>query len=187
MTLTNVFDLLLENFYIGFIFWMVCTRTLMFHECSLLEWEDLSMGTNNYDLMNLVFDYFLKTLILAVSLEWYVLGLWYFTWVFLLTRLLLGWQKFWIYDTLVFDLLIQNFNRGFDISCKCSLWQDLPTGTNSFDLDLGVWPIYWILKSYNRSPNITKMQSEIYLVDMFRPKTLLNTFRYPLMRIYRPP
>jgi hypothetical protein len=65
----------------------------------------------------------LKTLILTVTFEWYVLGLWYFTWVFLVTRLFHGYQNFdLVILTLVFDLLIGNFNldHNFWMVCTCT-------------------------------------------------------------------
>jgi hypothetical protein len=60
-------------------------------------WQDLSMGTKNFDLVTLVFD-LLKTLTLAISFEWYILGLWYFTWENILTRPFRGYQTIWPSD-----------------------------------------------------------------------------------------
>jgi hypothetical protein len=61
--------------------------------------------------------YLLKTLTLAVSFEWYVLGPWYFTRVFLMTiylDLFMGTKIFHLLNLiLVFDLLIEYFNFGY--------------------------------------------------------------------------
>jgi hypothetical protein len=62
----------------------------------------------------LSFCHLLKTLALAITFEWYVLGLWYFTRIFLVTRPLHGYKKFDLVTlSLVFDLLIENFNLGY--------------------------------------------------------------------------
>jgi hypothetical protein len=65
--------------------------------------------------------YLLKTLTLVISFEWYVLGLWYFSWVFLLKRLFCGYHRFDIVTlTLMFNLLIENFNHAYIFWVVCT-------------------------------------------------------------------
>jgi hypothetical protein len=47
-----VFNLLIENFNLGYIFWLVGT-----HECFF--WQDLSVGTNKFDLATVTLVFYL--------------------------------------------------------------------------------------------------------------------------------
>jgi hypothetical protein len=67
-----------QKLNLGYIFWMVGIRALTFH-MSIPCNKTFSLRPWPWCLT-----YLLKTLILAISFERYVLGLWYFTWVFLL-------------------------------------------------------------------------------------------------------
>jgi hypothetical protein len=152
MTLTLMFDQLIKKFNLGYNVQIVCTKTLIFHECSL--WQILFMGTKMFEFVTLTFmfdllikkfnlayniwiictraliihmsvpygktfpwvpdfltmwpwpwclTYLLKTLTLAITFKWYILGWWYFTWVFLVTRSFHRYQNIWPCD---FDLNI---------------------------------------------------------------------------------
>jgi hypothetical protein len=64
----------------------------------------------------------LNTLTMSKSFEWYVEGLWYFTWVFLETRFVLflvGTNRFDLM-TLTFVLLIENFSDGYIFCIVCA-------------------------------------------------------------------
>ena len=55
--------------------------------------------------------YFLKTLTLLITFEQWVLKLWYFKWVYFVTRLSVGTKIFYLVTlTLEFDLFSKNFN-----------------------------------------------------------------------------
>jgi hypothetical protein len=88
LTLTFVFNLHIENFNLAYIFWIVCSRIWIFHMnvCCDKSFQWVPTGLTLWT-WPLHLTYLLKTLILAVSFEWYVLGFWYFTWVFFETRL----------------------------------------------------------------------------------------------------
>ena len=62
-----MYDLLIKNFNLGYNFQMVCTRMLIFDECSL--WQDLFMGTKIFDLvtLTLMFDLLIKNFNLAYN------------------------------------------------------------------------------------------------------------------------
>jgi hypothetical protein len=106
-------------------------------------WQDIFVGTKKLTLWNWRLTYFWKTLLFAISFEWHVLGLSYFTWMFLRTRSFRGYQQIWLCDI---DLGVWpsylNFNHAyifwmiqdFDVSHEYLLWQVLSVGTNSFDL-----------------------------------------------------
>jgi hypothetical protein len=114
--LTLTFDLLIENFNIGYIFWLKSTKALTFHMSVSCDktflWVPKNMTFWPWCLTHL-----LKTLTLAITFEWYILRLWYFTWVFLVTKFYDGYKRFDLVTlTLVFNLLIDNFNLG------CIFW-----------------------------------------------------------------
>jgi hypothetical protein len=101
--------------------------------------------------------YVLKTLTLAISLEWYLLGLHYFTWVFLVTIPSHGCQLIWpcdldhgvwpTYWKLYFWIyLLNGMNPNFNIWRKCSLYNsfDLVTLTLVFDLLIENYNLYYI-------------------------------------------
>jgi hypothetical protein len=98
-------------------------------------WEDISVGTNRFDPVTLV-TYIFKTLIMPrVSFEWYLLGLWYFTWV--------GTNWFDLVTlTFLFDLLTETLSLAISLEWYVLefwyftrvLWQELSVGTNKFDL-----------------------------------------------------
>jgi hypothetical protein len=113
---TLVFGLLIKNFNIGHNFWMVCTRALIFQlsiSCDkTFLWvpKVLTLWPWPWCLMCL-----LKMLSLAITFEWYVLGLLYFTWVFLVTKPFHRYQNFWSCDL---DLGVwptyKNINLGYN-------------------------------------------------------------------------
>jgi hypothetical protein len=109
--LTLVFDQLFQNFNLCYIFWMIFQLNVPFHKTS--PWEQTSLSFKPWPLC---LTYFFKSLTLAISFEWYVLGLCYFTLVFLVTLALS--MRTNIFDlvtlTLVFDLLFKNFSSTFD-------------------------------------------------------------------------
>jgi hypothetical protein len=96
VTLTLMFDLFIKNFNLGYNFQMVCTGMLIFHmsiPCDkIFSWvpKFLTMWPWRWCLT-----YLLKTLTLAITFKWYVLGCWYFTWVFLVTRSFHVYQTLW--------------------------------------------------------------------------------------------
>jgi hypothetical protein len=111
--LTLKLDLLIENFNIGYIFWLISTKALTFHMSVSCDKTFLLVPTNMTFwpwCLNL-----LKTLTLAITFEWYILGLWYFTWVFLVIKPYHGYKRFDLVTlTLVFKPLIDNFNLGYN-------------------------------------------------------------------------
>jgi hypothetical protein len=94
--LTLMFDIHIENFNHAHILWLVCTNILIFHIGVCCD-KMISVGTNRFDFVYLtfMFDLLTENLILAISFEWYVLGFWYFTWVFVVTRPFRGYQQVW--------------------------------------------------------------------------------------------
>jgi hypothetical protein len=104
-------------------------------------------GYEKIDLVTstLAFDVLIKNFTSAISFEWYVLELWYFTWVFIVTKTFHGYQINWTceLDQLIHKFLLNGMYLNFDISHECFFWQDLSMGFNKFDLDLSVWPTYW--------------------------------------------
>jgi hypothetical protein len=94
--LTFALDLLNEKFNLGYIFWMVCTRTLIFHMrvCCVKSFQWVSTGLTLWP-WRLCLTSLLKTLTLAVSFEWYVLRLWYFTWSVPWDKTLPRYQQIW--------------------------------------------------------------------------------------------
>ena len=71
-------------------------------------WQFLLVGINRFDLVTLTFMFdSLKTSTLTVFFEWYVLGLWYFTWV--TNDPTTSPKRFdLVTSTLMFDLHIEN-------------------------------------------------------------------------------
>jgi hypothetical protein len=104
LCLTNIMKTLTMPISFNSIFYDFDTS----RECFL--WQILLVGINRFDCVTLVtltfmFD-LLKTSTFAVSFEWYVLGLWYFTWV-----MTLPWSpnRFdFVISILMFDLHIEN-------------------------------------------------------------------------------
>jgi hypothetical protein len=90
---TLVFDLLMENLNLGYIFWLVGISALIFHMSAPCD-KTFPWVPNNLILWPWCLTYFLKTLTLAISFDWYVLRPWYFTWIFLVTRLFHGYKNF---------------------------------------------------------------------------------------------
>jgi hypothetical protein len=99
VTLTLMLDLLIKNFNLGYNFQMICTRMLIFHmsvPCDKnFSWvpKFLTLWPWPWYLT-----YLLKTFTLPITFEWYVLALWYFTWVFLMARPFHGYKTFWPCD-----------------------------------------------------------------------------------------
>jgi hypothetical protein len=114
VTLTMVFDQHSENFNNTYdIISMVYTRTLIFHikVCCNKSFPWVPTGLTMLP-WPVCFTYWLKTLTLAVSFEWYLLGLWYFTCQCSLTQdLPMSTNRYDIVTlTLVFGLHIEIFN-----------------------------------------------------------------------------
>ena len=99
LTLTLKFDLLFKNFNIGHNFWMACGVTFIIHMCVpydkpfLLVPNVLTSWSWPWTLTH-----FSKTLTLAITFEWQVMGLSYFTCVFLITIPFYWYQNFWPSD-----------------------------------------------------------------------------------------
>jgi hypothetical protein len=164
MTLTLVLDLHIENINHAYIFWKVCSRILMFVVTNPFigyqqDWH-LHWVPTRLTLWPWPFclTYLLKTLTLAVSCEWYVLGL-------LIFHRSVLWDKIppWVPTgltlTLTIDLHIENFNfcYNFQIVCTrtwiyhdCSLWQGLSMANDVttiieqviWQCELSIWPIF---------------------------------------------
>ena len=140
-----------------------CKSFYISHEYSL--WQDLSMGASIFYPVTWPwrFTSFLKTFTIIISFEQPVLELWYFTWVFFVTKPFYGYQHLLPCDldlvtlTLEFDLFSKNFNLAnnfwtvsarvllFHLSIFCDkffLWIPLFLPC---DVDLGVSPIFWRL------------------------------------------
>jgi hypothetical protein len=141
------------NFNLAYNFWMVCTRASIFHmsvPCGkTFPWVPncLTMWPWPWCLT-----YLLKTLTLAITFKWYVLGRRYFTWVFLVTRSFNGYQNFDIVTlTLVFDLLVENFNLVYNIwmvSTRALIFRmSVPCDKTIpwVPTDLTLWPWPWYL------------------------------------------
>jgi hypothetical protein len=74
-----------KNFNLGYNFQMVCTRMLIFH--TSVPYDKIFSWVQNFLTMwPWHLTYLFKTLTLAITFKWYVLGCWYFTWVFFVTR-----------------------------------------------------------------------------------------------------
>jgi hypothetical protein len=77
---------------LGFNFWLVSTRTLIFHTSipcdKTFPWVEKCLN------LTLVFDLLIENLNFGYIFCLYVLGLWRFTWMFLVTRPFGGYQKF---------------------------------------------------------------------------------------------
>jgi hypothetical protein len=74
---TKIFDLDIWPTYLAYIFWMVCTRALEFH-MSIPYGKTCPWVPNVLTLWPWSLTYLLKTLTLAITFKWYVLGCWYF-------------------------------------------------------------------------------------------------------------
>jgi hypothetical protein len=145
---TLVFDLYIQNFSHAYIFWMVCTWTLIFHMCvccdKSFQWAPIDLTLWHWPLC---LTYFLKTL--ALAFEWYVLEFWYFT-VFLWQDLSVDTFKFDLLAlAFVFDWLAENFNLGYIFWMVCTttliFHVSVPWDKNfpCVQTDLTLWP--WCL------------------------------------------
>jgi hypothetical protein len=152
---TKIFDHV--TFNLGYNFQMVCTRMLIFHmsvSCDkIFSWvpKFLTMWPWPWCLT-----YLLKTLILAITFKRYVLGCWYFTWVFLVTRSFHGYQNVltlwlwpWCLTLLLKTLTLAITFKWYVLGCWYFTWVFLVTRSLHgyqtfwpFDLDLDVWPSY---------------------------------------------
>jgi hypothetical protein len=91
--LNLMFDPIIKNFNRGYNFQMVCTRMLVF-QMSVPCDKIFSYVPNILTLWPWCLTYLLYILTLAITFKWYVLGCWYFTWLFLETRSFHGYQTF---------------------------------------------------------------------------------------------
>ena len=152
VTLTLVFDLLIKNFNLGHNTFMVSIRALIFHmsvPCDkAFPWvpKFLTLWPWPWCLT-----YLLKTLTLAITFKWHVLGCWYFTWVFLVIRPFHGYQQIWpwcltyLLKTLTLPITREWYVLGFWYFAWVFLVTRPFHGYQHFwpcDLDLGVWPTY---------------------------------------------
>jgi hypothetical protein len=153
--LTLTFDLIIENINIGYIFWLVSTKALTFHMSVSYDKTFLWMPTN-MTFLPLCLTHLSKTFTMAIIFEWYILGLLYFTWVFLVTKPYHGYKRFDLVTlTLVFNLLIDNFNLGYIFwLVVLGLWYfmsvflvDLSVGTNNLISWSWPWCLTYILKT----------------------------------------
>ena len=95
VSLTLEFDLLFKNFNLAYNFWTVSARALIFHmiiPCDkTFQWVPLFFTLWPWPWS---LTHFLKTLTLLITVELWVLELWYFTWVLLVIRPLSGYHYF---------------------------------------------------------------------------------------------
>jgi hypothetical protein len=154
-----VFDLRIENFYLGHIFWIVCTRTLIFYMS-----VSVTKRFHGYQqILPCNFDLNFWSIFI------YKFTLGYILWIvcrstralilrriFLMTEPFLGYKYIWPYDldldverisilALPFVLYIIGL---FNISHECSLTNrfDLETLTLMFDLLIGNFNLGYIFK-----------------------------------------
>jgi hypothetical protein len=153
-----MFDLLIKNYNLAYNYWMVCTRALIFH-MSVPYGKTFPWVPNFLIMWPLPWclTYLLKTLTLAVTFKWYVLGCWYFTWVFHVTR---SFLLDLVTLTLMFNLLIKNFNLGYDFQMVCTgtlifvmsvLWQNLFMVQNILTLWPWPWCLIYLLKTLTKA------------------------------------
>ena len=124
VTLTLVFDLLFKNFNLGYNIWMVSTRALIFH-MSVSYGKTFPWVPKVLTLWPWPLTYLLKTLTLAITFKWYVLGCWYFTWVFLVTRSLTLWP--WCLTYLLKTLILAITFKWYVQGCWYFTWVFLVT------------------------------------------------------------
>jgi hypothetical protein len=108
VTLTLMFDLFIDDLtlFIYFEWWV--KRIFYFTWVFFVTFKTRPFsGYQKFNLvtLTLVFDLLNKTFTLAISFEWYVPGLWYFTIVLLVTIHFCGYRFDFVTLTLVFDLL----------------------------------------------------------------------------------
>jgi hypothetical protein len=150
VTLTLVLDLI-QDFNLGYIFWMVCTRTLIFHmsvsSSKTFPWilTYLTLWPRPWCLT-----YILKT----ISFEWYVLGVGYFTRVIVVTSPFCGYQQVWPWDV---DLLTENFNLGHLFWLLCIrtfiFHMSVPWDKTFLEIliTMTLWPWPWCLTYISKS------------------------------------
>ena len=95
VTLTLEYDPFLENFNLAYNFGTVSVRALIFHMSTPCEktfkWVPLFLTLWPWPWS---LNHFLKTLTLLITIEQWVLELWYFTWVSLVIRPFRGYHYF---------------------------------------------------------------------------------------------
>ena len=87
-----------ENLNLANNIWTVNTRTLIFH--SSFFWDKTFLWVPTFMTLRpwpWSLTYFIENFNIANNF-WTVLELWYFIWVFFLTRPSCGYQKFWLWD-----------------------------------------------------------------------------------------
>jgi hypothetical protein len=129
-----------KNVNLGYNFWMVRVRAVIF-QMSIPFDKTFPLVPTFFTLWPwcLRYMYVLNTLTLAIYFDWKVLGRWHFTRVFLWTGILVGTKTFDLV-TLMFDLLVKNYNLGYIFWIVCTrsliyeylLWQDLSIGIHIF-------------------------------------------------------
>jgi hypothetical protein len=86
-----------KNFNIGHIFWMVSDRAFIFHMCVPYD-KNFLLVPKFLTLWPWSLTHFSKSLTLAISFEWQVIGFSYFICVFLMTKPFYWYQHFWPCD-----------------------------------------------------------------------------------------
>jgi hypothetical protein len=86
-----------KNLNIGYIFWMASDRAFIFHMCVPYN-KTFLLVPKCLTLWPWSLTHFSKTLTLAISFEWQVMGLSYFICVFLTTRPFYWYQNVWPCD-----------------------------------------------------------------------------------------
>ena len=112
VTLTLTFDLLLKKLNLGHYFWTIRDRAFIFHMCISCDKTFLSIPK----FLTLwpwpwLLTYFWKNLTSAITFEPEVIGLQYYTYLFLVTRPFCWYQYFWPSGLdLDFYLLLEKLN-----------------------------------------------------------------------------
>ena len=129
------------NFNLPNNIWTVRVRALIFHKRISCDLTFLWIPTFffNHVALTFEFDVLRKTLTLILSFEQELLGVWYFRWVFQMTRPFHGHQHLWHCDNdLEFDLFFEYFSlahkfwTGFLIFHLVFLVTRPSRGTNNF-------------------------------------------------------
>jgi hypothetical protein len=131
--------LLSKTLTLAYNFQVVCTRMLIFH-----------MNVPCDKIFSWVPKFWLKTLTLAITFKWYVLGCWYFTWVFLVTRSFHGYQHLWPWPwclTLLSKTLTLAITfKWYVLGCWYFKWVFLVTRSfHRYQIFLTLWPWPWCL------------------------------------------
>jgi hypothetical protein len=122
-----------KSFNLGYNFWMVGTRTLIFHMS--VPYDMTFLWVQKCLTLPWCWTHYWKLLTLAISFEWWILWLCYFTWINLLTRPFSGYQKIWLCD--------------LDLGCLTYLLKTLTLAISfkSKDFDISL-EFFWGISSF---------------------------------------